>query len=134
MELSRPTVRGSTAWGNRTVSRTGNTGTRRTGVTFLMDGFDGVGGTGSWFGIECPRINFPSLDNAAHEKFQECGYRPLRPDVPALNPVCIEIRLDRFSGSPDLVVLVLPCAEDKFFESLFPRISEIGALSSKNKV
>ena len=28
MELSRPTVRGSTAWGNRTVSRTGSTGIR----------------------------------------------------------------------------------------------------------
>jgi hypothetical protein len=58
MELSRPTVNGSTAWGNNTVSRTGSTGILRTpGLGFL--GSLGEGKGIGWFDIECPRINFP---------------------------------------------------------------------------
>jgi hypothetical protein len=30
----------------------------------------GEEGLGGWFGIECPRINFPYLDSAEFEKFQ----------------------------------------------------------------
>src|ERR1035441_4606377 len=71
MELSRPTVNGSTAWGNRTVSRTGRTGILRTPEESFPDGFLGAGGMEGWFCIECPRINFPSLDSADFEKFQE---------------------------------------------------------------
>ncbi len=37
IELSRPTVSGSTAWGNSTVSRTGNTGTGRPAVDGFVD-------------------------------------------------------------------------------------------------
>jgi hypothetical protein len=38
------------------------------------EGFFGAGGTGVWIGIECPRINFPSLDSAEFEKFQESPF------------------------------------------------------------
>jgi hypothetical protein len=71
MELSRPTVRGKTAWGKRTVSRTGRTAIRRTAGVPFAKGVFGEGGMGGWFGIECPRINFSSLDHADLEKFQE---------------------------------------------------------------
>jgi hypothetical protein len=71
MELSRPTVRGSTAWGNKTVSRTGKTGILRTPEMALPNTFLAVAGMEGWFGIECPHINFPSLDGAAFERFQK---------------------------------------------------------------
>src|ERR1039458_1672797 len=71
MELSRPTVRGRTAWGKRTVSRTGRTAILRTlGLLSSGEILEGGNFEGS-LGIECPRINFPSLDNADLEKFQE---------------------------------------------------------------
>jgi hypothetical protein len=71
MELSRPTVKGSTAWGNKTVSRTGKTATRRKpGVSFSEEGLE-EGGMGDWFDIECPRISFSSLEHADFIKFQE---------------------------------------------------------------
>src|ERR1039458_6978298 len=81
MELSRPTVNGSTAWGNRTVSRTGRTGILRTPGESFPDGFLGAGGMEGWLGIECPRINFPSLDSLDFEKFQESL---LPDDLPSL--------------------------------------------------
>ncbi len=43
IELSRPTVSGRTAWGNRTVSRTGNTGILRIPGAFACG--DSSGGT-----------------------------------------------------------------------------------------
>jgi hypothetical protein len=64
MELSRPTVSGSTAWGNSTVSRTGSTGTLRTPGLVLPVWFFSEDGVVGWFGIECPLVNIPSLDNA----------------------------------------------------------------------
>jgi hypothetical protein len=71
MELSRPTVRGNTAWGNKTVSRTGKTATRRKpGVSFPEGGME-EGGMADWFDIECPRISFSSLDHADFIKFQK---------------------------------------------------------------
>jgi hypothetical protein len=58
MELSLPTVKGRTAWGNKTVSRTGKTGILRNPGAFFPDeslaGCDAEG----WFDIECPLINF----------------------------------------------------------------------------
>jgi hypothetical protein len=39
-------------------------------VSFAKGVF-GEGGMGGWFGIECPRINFSSLDHADFEKFQK---------------------------------------------------------------
>jgi hypothetical protein len=64
IELSRPTVNGSTAWGNNTVSRTGRTGILRTLWFSFPDTLPAGDGMEGWFGIECPLINFPSLDNA----------------------------------------------------------------------
>ena len=72
MELSLPTVNGSTAWGNRTVSRTGRTGILRTPGVALPEAFLAGFGTEGRFGIECPRINFPSLDGEDFERLQEC--------------------------------------------------------------
>jgi hypothetical protein len=71
MELSRPTVRGNTAWGKRTVSRTGRTAIRRTAGVSFVEGVFGEGGMGGWFGIECPRINLSPLDHADFKKSQE---------------------------------------------------------------
>jgi hypothetical protein len=59
MELSLPTVKGNTAWGNKTVSRTGNTGMRRMAGFSLEEGNLVDGRFGDWLDIEHPRINFP---------------------------------------------------------------------------
>src|ERR1039458_8885189 len=79
MELSRPTVKGKTAWGKRTVSRTGRTAILRTPGFLFSDGLLEGGILGGWFGIERPFINFPSLDSADFEKFQQKSPRNGRP-------------------------------------------------------
>jgi hypothetical protein len=72
MELSRPTVRGNTAWGNRTVSRTGSTGMRRRLVAemLLSEGCDD-GMIGFWLDIECPLINFSYIRERSIAKVAE---------------------------------------------------------------
>jgi hypothetical protein len=71
IELSRPTVSGRTAWGNSTVSRTGNTGIRRMAGASFPGEFAKGGGLEGVFVIECPFVNFSSLDSAEIEKFQD---------------------------------------------------------------
>jgi hypothetical protein len=56
MELSRPTVNGNTAWGNKTVSRTGKTGTALDGAT--LEGSNPGLELEEELIIEHPRINF----------------------------------------------------------------------------
>src|ERR1700733_783680 len=68
IELSRPTVRGRTACGKSTVSRTGRTGTCR--FPEAEGGFMG-GKIVGWLGTECPPINFSYLEHSDQEKFQE---------------------------------------------------------------
>jgi hypothetical protein len=53
------------------VSRTGKTAIRRTLGESFAEGYLEDGGMGGWFGIECPLINFSSLDHADFEKFHE---------------------------------------------------------------
>jgi hypothetical protein len=79
MELSRPTVRGKTAWGNKTVSRTGKTAIRRRLELSLPAGDWEESEMGRRFGIECPLISFSSLDHADFEKFQEKSFFPDSP-------------------------------------------------------
>jgi len=80
IELSRPTVNGSTACGNKTVSLTGKTGILRILGMLLDASLLSVGGMEGWFCIECPLINFPSLDSAGLKKFHNlrrvCPVRP----------------------------------------------------------
>jgi hypothetical protein len=58
------------------VSRTGKTGILRNPATSCPDEILGGTGLEGWLGIECPLINFPSLDSADFEKFQECHQCP----------------------------------------------------------
>lgn len=54
------------------MSRTGRTGILRRAGLASSDGMGVDGGIEGWLCIECPLINFPSLDSADFEKFQEC--------------------------------------------------------------
>ena len=84
MELSRPTVRGRTAWGNKTVSRTGRTGTRRR-FGLGSEGPRICGGAGGcWFSIECPFINFTYIRLRRMSKVAGIP-EPARPDPSLLS-------------------------------------------------
>jgi hypothetical protein len=76
MELSLPTVRGNTACGNKTVSRTGRTAIRRTLEISFPERVLGEGEMKGWFDIECPRISLSSLDAANPEELQKNFYFP----------------------------------------------------------
>lgn len=58
-------------WGKRTVSRTGNTAIRRKVGPSFPKALSEIGFFAGSFDIECPLINFPSLDYADFGKFQE---------------------------------------------------------------
>ena len=63
------------------MSRTGKTGILRSPDVLVPDALTTGGAIEGWFVIECPRINFPSLDSADFEKFQDSasGNPCLRP-------------------------------------------------------
>jgi hypothetical protein len=45
--------------------------------------FPEIGGVEGWFGIECPLINFPSLDSAGVKKFQNVDFSRSVPKKPS---------------------------------------------------
>src|SRR5215470_5594042 len=61
-ELSRPTVRGSTAWGNNTVSRTGRIGSTPVSSSTFGFGVRSVRVFSAMVHLECLVLNFDDLE------------------------------------------------------------------------